>query len=401
MVIALYVSSISGVNAATTKFNYQGKVIFNGSPANGSFGMNFVLYNAITNGTLLDGITQIYPINNGLLNAELDFGDVPFDGQDVFLEIRIQDPITQTTSILSPRVPINTAPYAILADFVADNAVTGASVVNGSLLGIDFADFTISENKIGNFQISNNKIVNQTIGFEKFATNGASNGNIIQYNSTLGQWQAVSQSGVTTPWVDVGTGIFYQGNVGIGTGNSFTPNAPLDIRNILNNTIFKINLDGSIQRKLQTRFLTLGYQAFTPEKSSFKYEINSSGTLGGLSNVETSSNNVKLYAPILLPHGATITKFELLAFDDDPSKQVSASLKRTSFSTNNVSSTLSTVSTGVVATPGGIVVPSGTLNQNYFSTSVFYAFITIPKPGIPGTDLIFSGVKISYEIESL
>lgn len=402
------IAFIGITQAATTKFNYQGEIIYNGSPANGTFFVRFNLYDSLVGGGILHDISGNYDIENGLLNAELDFLDNEFLGADRWIEILIQEPNLTSEGMgggtfftLSPRVPINTAPYAIQANFVANDSINSSSVENGSLIGLDFEDLTIAGNKIANFQITNVKIENNTIGFEKFATNGASDGNIIQYNSTSGEWESATLASNSTPWTTTTNGILYPGNVGISIGSSFTPDAPLDIRGILNNPIFKVNLDGSIQRTLQTRILTLGYQAFTPEKSSFKYEINSSGTIAGISNVETSSNNVKLYAPILLPHGATITKFELLAFDDDPSEQVSASLKLTSFSTNNVSSTLSTLSTGVVPTPGGIIVSSGLLNQNYFTTNVFYAFITIDKPGIPGTDLIFSGVKITYEIETL
>ena len=399
LVLIVLMTYLSTPYAATTKFNYQGKVIFNGSPANGFYGMNFGLYDALNNGTLLGGISQNYSIDNGLLNAELDFGDVPFDGQDVFLEIRIQDPSTMSTTILSPRIPVNTAPYAIQANFVADNSITTNSIINGSILGLDLADLTIAGNKIANFQISNNKIINASIGFEKFASNGATDGNIIQYNGTTNQWEAVSQSGITTPWVNAGTGIIYQGSVGIGAGNSFVPSGYLDIRSILNNTIFKINFDGTINRASQTKFLTIGYQSFTPEKSSFQYEINSSGATTGLSNVDPINSVISLYAPIQLPTGATITKFELLAFDNDAANQVTARMKSTGFSVNNVSSTFSTINTGV--TPGGVIVSSGTLNENYLSNGVYYVFITLPKPGIISTELIFSGVKITYEVDSL
>ncbi len=385
---------LNNTDAATTKFNYQGQVTFEGSPANDTFDVWFKLFDNPDNisSTELSEIFQTLVIENGLLYTELDFGDVAFNGQDLWLEVLIEKPNGVPGYFrLTPRIAINTSPYAIQANFIADDGINSGSVEDGSLLGMDLANLTIS----------NSKIANSSIGFEKFSPNGASEGDVIQYNSTSGEWESATLSSNATPWTETTNGILYDGNVGISTGNNFTPSAPLEIRSILNTPILKVNLDGTIERTLQTKFLTLGYQAFTPEKSSFQYEINSSGTTAGLSNTEPLNQAVSLYAPIIIPHGAIITKFELLAFDDDPTNQVTARIKRTSFTANNTSNTLSTISTGSLSTPGGIVISSGLLNENYFSTSIFYAFITIPKPGIPGTELIFSGVKITYQLDSL
>lgn len=390
-----YITSIAIVFAminnayATTKFNYQGEIIYNGAPANDEFIINFRLYNVISGGNFLTTNSITTTITDGILNVELDFGDSYFTSQDLWLEIKISRLGDTTSTILTPRVPFNTSPYSIQASYVTDNSIDSASIINNSITGNDIADLTIN----------GNKIINNTLSFDKIAQNGVSDGDIIQYSSTSSSWESTALTQDNTPWTSVSSGIFYQGNVGIGTGNSFIPNSPLDIRNILNNKLFSINFDGTITRSTQTRFLTLGYQAFTPERSSFKYAIDSSGTTTGLSNVESGNTTVSLYAPILLPHGVKITKFELLSFDNDAANQVTARIKQTSFTTNNVSITHATISSGAV--PGGGIVSSNTLNLNYFTTGVYYVFITLPKPGIVNTELIFSAVKITYEIDEL
>jgi len=43
-------------NSFNPKFNYQGKVIFNGSPANGDFQVDFNLYDVLSNGWLLSAL---------------------------------------------------------------------------------------------------------------------------------------------------------------------------------------------------------------------------------------------------------------------------------------------------------------------------------------------------------
>ena len=101
--------------AQTTAFTYQGRLTDAGIAADGAYDMQFKLTDA--NGTQvgstisLNGVT----INNGVFTVLLNFGN-QFPGEDRRLEIGIKpagsaDPFT----ILLPRQPITSTPYAIRA----------------------------------------------------------------------------------------------------------------------------------------------------------------------------------------------------------------------------------------------------------------------------------------------
>src|SRR5262245_44701041 len=79
----------SSAFAQGTTFTYQGQLMDNGAPANGTnYGMLFTIYNDPTNGTGQGslGIVSV-TVSNGLFTVPLDFGNV-FDGSSRWLEIK-------------------------------------------------------------------------------------------------------------------------------------------------------------------------------------------------------------------------------------------------------------------------------------------------------------------------
>ena len=118
----------------TTKFTYQGKLNSGGSPANGSYDLQFQLFDAAAGGTLQGSPNTIVvvpvAVSNGVFTVQLDFGNSAFPGADRFLEIgvRLQGDVNPYT-ILSPRQQLTSAPYAthslqLTLDGTASQAVT-------------------------------------------------------------------------------------------------------------------------------------------------------------------------------------------------------------------------------------------------------------------------------------
>ena len=71
-----------------TQFTYQGELLDNGSPANGTYDVSVLLFNSVSGGSQVDEyFVDDIVINNGLLNTTLDYGDAPFDGEELYLEI--------------------------------------------------------------------------------------------------------------------------------------------------------------------------------------------------------------------------------------------------------------------------------------------------------------------------
>ncbi|MBK7707299.1 MAG: hypothetical protein IPJ30_16510 [Acidobacteria bacterium] len=78
----------------TTVFTYQGKLDDGGMPANGSFLLEFRLFETATVGTGTQSGQTLSDIPvtivNGIFTVQLDFGEAPFDGSERFLQISVR-----------------------------------------------------------------------------------------------------------------------------------------------------------------------------------------------------------------------------------------------------------------------------------------------------------------------
>lgn len=146
----LFLFSINLAQAQTTAFAYQGKLSNAGSPANGSFDLQFKLFDA--------GGTQVGPtftnpsvtVTNGVFTVQLDFGAV-FDGSARYLEIGVRPagcvpPNCAAYAILSPRQPITSTPYAVRsANSAAADGLSAACVncvLSNQIQSVDGAQVT-------------------------------------------------------------------------------------------------------------------------------------------------------------------------------------------------------------------------------------------------------------------
>jgi hypothetical protein len=181
--LMLFIVSVNVTFAQTTAFTYQGKLSDGASPANGSYDIQFKLFDTATVGTGTQQGPTItnasVPVTAGIFTVQLDFGAGVFSGLPRFLELGVRlagspDPYT----LLSPRQAVTSTPYSVrslnasVADVlssacvgcvtstqvgsVAGSAVTGpipvASVPAGSgnyiqnTISTQSADFNISGN---------------------------------------------------------------------------------------------------------------------------------------------------------------------------------------------------------------------------------------------------------------
>lgn len=118
MLLAMSLAAAAGASADPlgSAFTYQGQLDQNGSPANGSYDLEFALYTASTGGTAIDTVElDAQAVAGGLINAPLDFTDVPYDGQALWIEVGVRDAGGGAFTTLSPRQPITAAPYALYA----------------------------------------------------------------------------------------------------------------------------------------------------------------------------------------------------------------------------------------------------------------------------------------------
>src|SRR5687767_5604203 len=135
-VVSLTLLFSLSVSAQTTAFSYQGSLNTSGTPASGNHDFEFALFDAAVGGAQL-GSTQPrnnVAVTNGLFAVSLDFGS-QFPGANRFLQIRVRTSGGGAFTQLTPRQPVNSAPYAINAaqlGGVAANqfVVSGAPSIN-------------------------------------------------------------------------------------------------------------------------------------------------------------------------------------------------------------------------------------------------------------------------------
>lgn len=106
----LAILTISGAASAEigTAFTYQGALKSGGEAMDGTANMEFRIYDVPTLGIPLSAPIAInsVPVHDGVFTVELDFGQLPSDNEDRWLEI------TVNSTVLAPRQKLTPAPLA-------------------------------------------------------------------------------------------------------------------------------------------------------------------------------------------------------------------------------------------------------------------------------------------------
>jgi hypothetical protein len=131
--IALAGTAANGQTAVGSVFTYQGQLTDAGAPANGSYDLQFKLFDAAASGAQV-GPTVTAPamaVTRGLFTRPLDFGAAAVNGAARWLEIGVKpagSPVAYT--ILNPRQAVTPAPYAMgLALPCAETLASGSSLL--------------------------------------------------------------------------------------------------------------------------------------------------------------------------------------------------------------------------------------------------------------------------------
>ncbi|MGA2868724.1 MAG: hypothetical protein ABSF34_06155 [Verrucomicrobiota bacterium] len=220
--LALFIGCAAmNLDAQGTAFSYQGQLNEGGSPANGSYDLQFSLYDAPTNGNLISGpLTNLaVSVNNGLFTTNIDFGPV-FNGTNYWLAIGVRtNGSTNVFTFLQPLQPVLPVPYAIFANsasfaFSASNVsgtvsatqLTGtlpSAQLSGTYSGaVSFANVgnSFSGNGSGLFNLNGTQVTSGTVADARLSTNVA----FLNGNQTF-----------------TGTNLFTNANSFTNRGNSF------------------------------------------------------------------------------------------------------------------------------------------------------------------------------------
>ena len=229
-------------NAQTASFTYQGKLTDNTLAANGTYQIQFGLFDAQSGGNQI-GATQtnaVVTVTDGIFTVNLGFGAAAFDGADRFLQISVFSTTTNAFVALNPRQQITSAPYAVrslnagLAD-MATNAANLGNVPAGNFVQTN--DSRLSDNRnptagsgsyiqngtvqqaTSNFNISGNGTVGGTLSANSVSAVGTVSANVVstatQYR--IGGNRVLSVAGNSNIFAGVNAG----GLNTTGSSNSF------------------------------------------------------------------------------------------------------------------------------------------------------------------------------------
>jgi len=92
VLVAMMTCGVTGLQAQSTIWTYQGRLNTSTGIANGSYDLQFAVFNAVTSGaqqgpTLTNAAVVV---SNGLFTVNLDFGATVFTGPDRWLEIGVR-----------------------------------------------------------------------------------------------------------------------------------------------------------------------------------------------------------------------------------------------------------------------------------------------------------------------
>jgi hypothetical protein len=146
--------------AAGTAFSYQGRLMDNGVAANGTYDVQFTLFDASTGGATVGSpvVSDDVSVSAGLFTVMLDFG-AAFDGHARWLEIAVRP--GASTGVFTPlagRQPITPAPHALFSASSATSATSASTPWTGvTNIPAGFAD-NIDNDALGALSCGSNQI---------------------------------------------------------------------------------------------------------------------------------------------------------------------------------------------------------------------------------------------------
>lgn len=115
--------------AQPSTMTYQGRLVIGGTPATGSYNLSISIFNAATDGTEIwgPGVFNNVQVTNGLYNVTLTgLSASVFEGNSAYVQV------TVAGTVLSPRLPLQSVPYAYKAE-TATTADKATTIVGGAL----------------------------------------------------------------------------------------------------------------------------------------------------------------------------------------------------------------------------------------------------------------------------
>lgn len=365
--------------AAAAPFTYQGSLQDSGAPANGEYDLRFELYTAAVGGTQIGPPINFdnVQVTDGNFQVEVDFGNT-FNDSQAFIFIQVRDGASNGSYTgLLPRSPITATPKAQHAT----TATTANALENplwqsfGSTIINTPANDTLLINRTN--QITSSEvfgIYGDFAGFVGMYAAGPTNSrpfygysvdggvNAYTYFNTLDDTWRVNLLGNESLIID---------EEDIIAGNNF----------IANNFEYKTP---------KTSYISIPGMLFKPNNSVVPYTAN--GGFGG--TYASTPGNAELFAPVQLPHGATVTNVTFY-FTDNASGNLRMRLYKQSHSTTSFDD-LASIDTNFVSGTN-VDRTDSSIDFAIIDNTVNSYFLSVDSAGWPGNStLSINSVIIQY-----
>ena len=295
-------------NASVPKIiNYQGVLTDSaGTGLDTTVNITFGIYDAAVSGGVIWTEVQNITVVEGLFSAKL--GENSFNplGSTIFSSpLRYLGITVGTDPELSPRVQLVSVPYAINSEW-AVYADLAAQALNADTADFaeaaDFADTagvatSVIANSIGSAEVIDNSLTASDLGTGSVGTSEVADNSLTASDLASGSVGSSELASGAVFDIDVNAGAAIAVSKISGTAVNLSSSQTISGSKTFNN----LNISTT------TRYIVVPGTAFSPEKSTDTY---TKLTLRFYIHSSTASSNVKFMAPINLPHGATITKFE-------------------------------------------------------------------------------------------
>jgi len=147
ILLFLLFASISFSAPIGSGFSYQGELLDNGAPANGSYDIQFLAFTVATGG-IADAVEPTFlatQVTNGLFSINsVDFTNALFTGEEYWIEVNVRQAGASTYTPLSPRQRLSAVPYAVQSEYLAAQGANNGDVLQFN--GTDWAPSVVSGN---------------------------------------------------------------------------------------------------------------------------------------------------------------------------------------------------------------------------------------------------------------
>lgn len=366
----------ANASAQSDEFIYQGNLVFNGQPANGSYDFEFRLFSSFVGGTQID-VTRTHlgvQVTNGHFAVSLLFDD-GFTGGTRYLDISVRPAGSGSHTPLTPRTLIGTTPYAMRSS----NALQAQNAVNAE---------TAASAQTAAFAENAGSAL--TAGSADVATNATNATNAATASNALALGGVAANQYVLTNDPRLFDGRLPLPNSTNYIQNRTTQQATSDFNISGSGTIGgNLTVGGSVTIPITTRYFSIPGTAFLPTKDTVTYD-------GQEARWATSGSSVVFSAPVNLPDGANITEVRLVYFRG-AAETISFSFRRFDPMTN----TQQTIASGIgssTSCPCSLVLTTGpfaTVNNQTYNYLALVAWNVNSQ--FPDAHKI-QGLRITYTI---